>query len=30
VPGLRLPRTVIDKIYYRNAVRVFGLRESVH
>jgi predicted TIM-barrel fold metal-dependent hydrolase len=29
VPGLRLPRTVIDKIYYRNAVRVFGLRESV-
>jgi predicted TIM-barrel fold metal-dependent hydrolase len=30
VPGLRLPRSVIDKIYYRNAVRVFGLRESVH
>ena len=25
VPGLRLPRPVIDKIYYRNAVRVFGL-----
>lgn len=28
VPGLRLPRAVIDKVYYRNAVRVFGLRDS--
>lgn len=25
VPGLALPREVIDKIYYRNAARVFGL-----
>lgn len=24
VPGLALPREVIDKVYYRNAVRVFG------
>ena len=24
VPGLALPRGVIDKLYYRNAVRVFG------
>lgn len=24
VPGLELPREVIDKVYYRNAVRVFG------
>jgi predicted TIM-barrel fold metal-dependent hydrolase len=29
IPGLRLPRAVIDKIYYRNAVRVFELREAV-
>lgn len=25
VPGLALPRDVIDKVYYRNAVRVFGI-----
>ncbi len=25
VPGLALPRGVIDKVYYRNAARVFGL-----
>jgi predicted TIM-barrel fold metal-dependent hydrolase len=24
VPGLALPREVIDKVYYANAVRVFG------
>jgi hypothetical protein len=28
VPGLALPRTVIDKIYYRNAVREFGLKDQ--
>jgi predicted TIM-barrel fold metal-dependent hydrolase len=28
VPGLALPREVIDKIYYRNAVREFGLKDS--
>ncbi len=28
VPGLALPRTVIDRIYYRNAVREFGLRDQ--
>jgi hypothetical protein len=25
VPGLALPREVIDKVYYRNAVRAFAL-----
>lgn len=25
VPGLALPREVIDKVYYRNAMRVFGI-----
>ncbi|WDS37866.1 amidohydrolase family protein [Pseudoxanthomonas sp.] len=28
VPGLALPREVIDKIYYRNAVREFGLKDQ--
>lgn len=28
VPGLALPREVIDKIYYRNAVREFGLQDQ--
>lgn len=28
VPGLALPREVIDKIYYRNAVRVFGTADA--
>ncbi len=28
VPGLALPRQVIDKIYYGNAVRVFGTAKS--
>jgi len=27
VPGLALPRAVIDKLYYRNAIRVFGLKD---
>ena len=30
VPGLRLPRAVIDKLYYRNAMQVFGLHEPGH
>ena len=30
VPGLALPRDVIDKIYYGNAVRVFELADSAH
>ena len=25
VPGLALPRVVIDRIFYRNAIAVFGL-----
>ena len=29
VAGLALPRTVIDKIYYANAVRVFGTDQGV-
>ena len=28
VPGLALPREVIDKIYYSNAVRAFALSGS--
>jgi hypothetical protein len=29
VPGLALPRAVVDKIYYANAVRVFAVSRPV-
>lgn len=29
VPGLALPREVVDRIYYRNAARVFGIGDPV-
>ena len=28
VPGLALPREVVDRIYYRNAARVFGIGDA--